>query len=270
MMNEHVPPFSWDKNLNGARRWMCTCAYDGTEFHGWQSQAHGNTVQDFIEGRLREIFQMPVRIHGAGRTDAGVHARGQVFHFDGHWPHGKKNLHRALLCGFPRSIGIRRICPVPHAFHARFSAVGKRYIYRIYLGHSDPFRFRYRWSLGSESICKDLLFEAAAMFMGTHSFAAFASNRGDGDGPKTTVRTIRQSAVTWRGREMIYRTEGDGYLYKMVRRMVGAMVEVARRRIGIDDIANALSSGESSALFPPAPAAGLALDRVFYAVDALK
>lgn len=122
-----------------AIRWCLECAYDGTLFSGWQSQPSGNGVQDFIERRLETIFRIPVRIHGSGRTDAGVHARGQVFHFDADWPYAPDKMRVALGVGVPRTIQIKRVKRVGSEFHARFSAIGKRYIYRIYEGDADPF-----------------------------------------------------------------------------------------------------------------------------------
>ena len=95
------------------QRWKCVCAYDGTDFAGWQSQAGSNAIQDVIEARLGEILKAPLRIHGSGRTDAGVHARGQVFHFDADWPHGEKKLLSALRMGLPAAIQIKSARPVP-------------------------------------------------------------------------------------------------------------------------------------------------------------
>jgi tRNA pseudouridine38-40 synthase len=102
-------------------RWRCECRYDGTDFNGWQSQPNGNTIQDFIEKRLAIIFWEKIRIHGSGRTDTGVHARGQVFHFDGDWPHGPEKLLRAFRSGLPSGIQITEVQETDRTFHARYS-----------------------------------------------------------------------------------------------------------------------------------------------------
>jgi tRNA pseudouridine38-40 synthase len=247
--------------MKNSRRWKCTCAYDGTDYNGWQNQPGGNTVQDFIERRLGDIFNEPVRIHGAGRTDAGVHAKGQVFHFDAHWPHGADKLLSALHRGFPRTIQIRRVCRVAKSFHARFSAVGKCYIYRLYLDHADPFFHRYCWSLGSVALNFEVMAAAAHLFRGTHSFQAFAKKRNDGD-EETFIRTIHRSELRRCGKKITYITEGEGYLYKMVRRMVGTLVDIGRGTRSLNDLIAALHSGVGN--FQAAPAAGLTLNRVMY------
>jgi tRNA pseudouridine38-40 synthase len=248
-------------------RWKCLCAYDGTDYNGWQSQVGGNTIQDFIERRLGEIFGKPIRIHGAGRTDAGVHATGQVFHFDAPWPHGADKLLRALSNGFPRTIQIRRIKRVANSFHARFSATGKCYTYKLYLGRADPFSLRYCWSLGSMALDFGAMAAAVELFLGTHSFRAFAKKRGN-EIDETFIRTIHRSELRRCGRKITYLTEGEGYLYKMVRRMVGALVDIGCGRRSPNDLAAALHSGLAS--FQAAPAQGLTLTRVLYAASASK
>ena len=131
-------------------RWKCICAYDGTSFAGWQSQAGGTAVQDVIEARLTEILKVPLRIHGSGRTDAGVHAHGQVFHFNAVWSHGGNTLKSALGAGLPQSIQIKSVRQVSAKFHARFQAVGKRYAYFINMRDADPFTRPYTWVVGRE------------------------------------------------------------------------------------------------------------------------
>ena len=155
-------------------RFKCFCAYDGTDFRGWQSQACGNTIQDFIERRLAEIFSEKIRIHGSGRTDAGVHAKAQVFHFDAAWAHSAQNLLSALRCGLPAGIQIFRVARAKEGFHARYSAVGKRYVYNIYEGYAPPYKSRYCWSLGRRKLDVKKMNEAAAGLLGEHDFTAFS------------------------------------------------------------------------------------------------
>jgi tRNA pseudouridine38-40 synthase len=186
-----------------------------------------------------------------------------VFHFDAFWPHDASKLLAALRYGMPPAIAIRKICRVEQNFHARFSARAKRYIYRIKLGAADPFCFRWRWHIHRNIFDKEAMARAAVAFMGTHSFGAFANQRGN-DEPQKSLRSIHRSQIKVRGNDIIYLTEGNGYLYKMVRRMVGAMVEVASGRRTVQHIVEALANGVSFPSFPSAPASGLTLERVFY------
>ena len=109
------------------QRWKGVCSYDGTDFEGWQSQPNGNTIQDVIEARLGEIFKKPLRIHGSARTDSGVHAKYQVFHFDATWNHPKEALCRALLSELPEGLHLNSLMPVPKTFHAQHSATGRSF-----------------------------------------------------------------------------------------------------------------------------------------------
>ncbi|MGE9296601.1 MAG: tRNA pseudouridine synthase A, partial [Puniceicoccales bacterium] len=203
-------------------RWKGTCAYDGTGLSGWQSQPGGNTVQDFIEGRLEQIFQRPVRIHGSGRTDSGVHARAQTFHFDADWPHGADKLERAFRSGLPAGIQVYKVQSAKDDFHARFSATGKRYRYLLFEGWARPWDARYCWELGRRRLDVDLMNDAAKRLLGEHDFTAFGANRGDGseDNP---VKDLRMLEVTRRGHKLTLTTEASGYLYKMGRCVMGSL-----------------------------------------------
>ncbi|MDR3316616.1 MAG: tRNA pseudouridine(38-40) synthase TruA [Puniceicoccales bacterium] len=248
------------------QRWCGICSYDGTDFGGWQSQPNGNTIQDALEGRLGQIFQRPTKVIGSGRTDAGVHANGQCFHFDSMgWSHGGDALLRALHCGLPESIHVETLVPVRPNFHARFSALGKRYLYFFQKGYAVTFRRRFCWSLGNFSVDGKSMEAAASLFMGTHNFRAFANLRSDGsDGD--FVRTITRSELLCHGDSFVFITEGNGYLYRMVRRIVGALVAVGQGKIGASDVRERLENprGNFPAQTPTAPARGLFLDRIFF------
>ena len=244
-------------------RWKATVAYDGTDFHGWQSQVGGNTVQDMLEGRLRIVLRTPTRIHGSGRTDSGVHARGQVFHFDARWTHPKDHLMRALRTGLPASIQVRSVTPVSNSFHARYSAVGKRYIYHLYEGYAPPHENRYCWSLKNRRVDRASMRAAARMLIGLHDFSAFASQRGDRS-EENPVKDLRRLDITGRGPRIRLVTEATGYLYKMVRALTGALVDVGIGKLTPADLDRALKSGKRTALIQTAPPQGLFLDRVFY------
>ncbi len=243
------------------RRWKCVCAYDGTTFAGWQSQAGGTAIQDVIEARLAQIFKAPLRIHGSGRTDSGVHARGQVFHFDAAWPHATEKLLAAFRVGLPAAIQIKSIRAVAADFHARFDAKGKRYDYQVHLGDADPFTRPYCWTC-FRPLDVAAMSAAAAVLRGRHDFRAFTALNGPER--EDTVRELRVLAVTRRGRRIHLRAEADGFLYKMVRSLAGVLVAVGEGKLTVADVKRILESCERTAAVQTAPAQGLFLTKVHY------
>ena len=245
------------------QRWRAVCAYDGTRFGGWQSQPHGNAVQDHIEARLAILFNQPIRIHGSGRTDAGVHARGQVFHFDAPWQHGATKLQTALRVGLPPSIQIKRLGPTTSDFHARFSAVGKRYSYRIFQGVASPFEHPFVLSRERpRRLDESAMAQAAEVLRGEHDFRAFAADNGTE--LENPVRHLSVLSIQSRGPRVTLVFEANGFLYKMVRSLSGALIAVGEGRLSPDEIAQALASGKRGERIETAPAQGLCLERVFY------
>lgn len=244
-------------------RWKCVCAYDGTPFVGWQRQTSGGSVQDAFEARLTEIFKEPVRIHGSGRTDAGVHAKGQVFHFDANWQHGAELLRRALVSGLQRELQVCRVEAVTDDFHARYSAAGKRYAYNLFLGYALPFEARYTWSLGVPDLDIDAMNDVACQLLGEHDFSTFAGNRRDGtkENPVKDLRKLQFAKEDIRIRML---TEGSGYLYKMVRMLVGSLVNVGLGKLLGEELLRLWHNGERIALIETAPAQGLFLEEVYY------
>jgi len=243
------------------RRWRCVCAYDGGHFAGWQSQAGANAVQDVIEARLAEIFGAPVRIHGSGRTDAGVHALGQVFHFDAEWRHGPEKMLAAFRIGLPAAIQVKSVRAVAADFHARFQAKGKRYEYRIDLGDPDPFTRPYCWPV-FRPLEVAAMRAAAEVLRGRHDFRAFTALNGPAR--EDTVRELRRLDVTRRGRLVRIVAEADGFLYKMVRSLAGVLVAVGEGKLTPKDVRGILASRERTAAVQTAPPQGLFLVRVFY------
>ena len=242
------------------RRWKCVCAYDGSDFAGWQSQAGGRAIQDVIESRLGDVIGRRLRIHGSGRTDAGVHARGQVFHFDAAWRHGPVRLIAALRAGLPPTIQIKSIRWSRRDFHARFSATGKIYAYEVHLGDADPFTRPYSWSV-FRPLNLAAMAAAAAVLSGRHNFRAFS---GVGAAVGDTTRDLRRLTVVRRGRRVRITAEADGFLYKMARSLAGALVAAGEGRLSPDQLRAMLSSGRRSPLVHTAPAQGLFLQRVLY------
>jgi tRNA pseudouridine38-40 synthase len=242
-------------------RWRCVCAYDGTGFAGWQSQAGSNAVQDVIEARLRQIFGRLVRIHGSGRTDAGVHALGQVFHFDAEWPHGAPKLLAALRVGLPPAIQIKSAQITRADFHARFQATGKRYEYRLHAGDADPFTKPYAWAV-FRPLDYPAMAAAAKRLEGRHDFRAFTALNGPER--EDTVRELRRLEIRRRGRHVRIVAEADGFLYKMVRSLVGVLVSVGEGKLSPAQVGEILASRRRTALVQTAPPQGLFLVKVFY------
>lgn len=244
-----------------AERWKCLCAYDGGHFSGWQSQADGNAVQDKLELRLKEIFGGLVRVHGSGRTDAGVHARGQVFHFDAEWRHGAPKLLAALRAGLPGAVQIKSVRTVTAEFHSRFSATGKRYQYRIHIGDADPFTRPYCWPV-FRPLDLEAMQRAALALQGERDFRAFTVLNGP---PRVdTTRNVSRLDVVRRGNFINVRAEADGFMYKMVRSLVGVLVAVGENRITTRRVAEILKGGVRTPEVQTAPPQGLFLVRVFY------
>lgn len=238
-------------------------AYDGAAFAGWQSQAHRNTVQDVLERAFSQITGQSAQVHGAGRTDAGVHALGQCAHVDlvarNLAPERWTNALNALL---PATIRVVRCRYVSPSFHARFSAKAKVYRYRIWSASIlPPLEFGRAWHIRTEPDFE--VFKAAAgQFIGTHDFAAFRANRGK---PETnTVRTIYSVRVRRNGPCIAIEFDGNGFLYKMVRLMVGAITRCAAGKLTLEEMKMQLASGRAGGSRSVAPAEGLFLLRVRY------
>lgn len=260
MMNEAHP----------LQRWKLTLAYDGEPFAGWQSQPCGNAVQDHVENALRLVTKSPVRlpVHASGRTDAGVHAEGQVAHFDAsskltlsgsHWV-------RAMNANLHPRIRVMACEAATNTFHARFSAKRKTYGYRFYFGETlPPHYYKRAWQLHRALQISDIQ-KALGTIVGEHDFKNFAVNRGkNASAPLSTRRTIFDSRYQQVSEfEGLLTITGDGFLYKMVRMLVGTLVDLERGRltkVEFDRLLNAERLLKRSAC---APAEGLYLLRVAY------
>jgi tRNA pseudouridine38-40 synthase len=243
------------------RRWKGVCAYDGTSFAGWQSQAGGTAIQDVIEARLAQVFKRSLRIHGSGRTDAGVDARGQAVHLDAHGRRSRDILLAALRSGLPASIQIKSIAPVSAAFHARFSATGKRYEYHVHLGDANPFNRPYCWTV-FKALDLAAMQDAAAILRGRHDFRAFTALSGPER--EDTVRNLRRLEVVRRGRRVRITAEAEGFLYKMVRSLAGVLVAVGEGRLTPGQVRAILRGRARIPAVQTAPPEGLFLAQVFY------
>jgi tRNA pseudouridine38-40 synthase len=242
-------------------RWKCVCAYDGTTFHGWQSQEGGNTIQDRIERQMKKVLGRSIRLEGSGRTDSGVHALAQVFHFDAFWPHGADKLRLALQSGLPRTIQLKKITRASAKFHARFDAKGKIYRYHLHLGEADPFSMPYCWSL-NRPLDWPAVLAAAKVLRGQHDFWAFS---GENDRTyETTVRDLRRLEVVRRGSRVAFTFEADGFLYKMVRSLTGALVSVGLGKLTAAEVGELIKTRRRIPAVVTAPPQGLFMVKVIY------
>lgn len=245
-------------------RYRLDLSYDGTRFAGWQVQPNHRTVQGDLEAALKKLSGgSTIRVESSGRTDAGVHARAQVAHFD--WP-AKPLRPDQMLLGINAHLEddarVWKVKTVPPDFHARFGAMGKEYRYFIHNAPVlSPCHRLYRTWI-REPLDVGTMREAALILEGRHDFAAFAANPNrEIDG---TVRTLHELAVTKQGPCMVIRARGDGFLYKMVRSLSGFLIRVGRGEVRSDFAQTILASKVRTARVPTAPPEGLFLWRVFY------
>ena len=223
-------------------------AYDGSDFHGWQIQPDQTTIQGLLQSVLGELEGAPVAIHGSGRTDAGVHALAQVASFEFANPIPLENLPKAMNHLLPASIRVLAARPAPAEFHARHSATAKTYEYRIHRADiCSPFESRYAYAL-PYPLDEAAMTAAAERFVGEHDFQALAATGGDEK--ETTVRTIYSSQLRRAGDRLIYRVRGSGFLYHMVRNIVGTLLLVGRGNLTPDDIPTVLENKDRAAAGP--------------------
>lgn len=236
-------------------------AYRGTHYFGWQAQPKQKTVQGEVTKVISRYVKEDISIHASGRTDQGVHALGQVFSFKGTLTIPVEKALFIMNNQLPEDIVFTCFEMMPDDFHARYSAIGKRYRYRLSTKDlRDPLQaglvYHYKYKV---DIAK--MREAANLFIGEHDFVNF---RATGSSAKTTVRRIDEFSIIKKNDEIIFETCGNGYLYNMVRIMVGALLEVGQGRESIEYIADALSGKRQERIPKTAPADGLYLIEVFY------
>lgn len=246
-------------------RFSFKIAYHGGSYEGWQSQLSGKGVQDAIERVLAKIAKSPIRLHGAGRTDAGVHALGQVAHFDAP-PESKldaKLWWAAANAYLPPSIRVLEVRRVEESFHARFDAIGKRYRYWLLGGELlNPMDADRVWHVRG-GFDPEKLRSALQIFLGTHDFRSFAVRQCE-EG-KSTVRTVTGVELRQEGDKWSIDFLGDGFLHKMVRMMTASAVKVACGKLGERELLHFLENPRGGSHCYVAPAQGLFLCDVFYA-----
>lgn len=252
------------------RNFAMRITFDGTAYHGWQRQKNGITVQERIETALEKIFGTPVTVTGCSRTDAGVHAHNFIFNFSVDTRIPAEKLPYALNYHLSDDISALSVSEVSEDFSARFSARGKKYVYRIWNGRiRDPFANKYSWHL-PYNLDVAAMKNATKYFEGTHDFAGFMATGGD---QKTTVRTITECSL-WQNpgnpKDIRITVAADAFLYNMVRIITGTLVDVGLSKIKADDIPAIIDSTDRTQGGMTAPPQGLFLEEIYYDEEVCK
>ncbi len=252
-----------------ARNYRMTVAYDGTAYSGFQIQVDRPTIQGELEEALARLTTKPVRVHGAGRTDAGVHAQGQVISFRAEWRHSIEDLQRGMNALLPPDVAVRESAEASERFHARYSAKSREYRYKLYIAPvREPLLDRYAHHLG-RPVGWTAMEQASASLVRQADFAAF----GQAPNGEGTVRTIyeagwRQRSLAWGCGQTIemgeFRIIANGFLRGMVRRIVGTLIDVGSGALDPGGFDNILGAREIRRASPPAAACGLSLWHVEY------
>ena len=235
-------------------------AYDGTDYQGFQRQANGPTVQEALETALARVTGRETTVLAAGRTDAGVHAEGQVVAFDTEWRHPLEALQRAMNAVLPPDVAVREVAQAADDFHPRYDARSRHYRYTVY-NHPVRSPLVRRTSLHVPTALDVAAMEAAArLLVGEHDFATF------GQPPKGENTVRRVVRAEWSGEPpwLYFDIEANAFLYRMVRSLVGTMLEVGKGRMSVEDFEEALRARDRSRAGPTAPAHGLCLIEVKY------
>lgn len=242
-------------------RLLLTLRYLGTRYHGWQVQPNGVTVQSLLQDAIEAVTGVRSGVTGCSRTDAGVHADKFCCVTDTESELRGERMCAALNAHLPRDIAVYDCREVSADFHPRYAARGKRYIYRIWNGRArNPFYEETAWHI-ARPLPEQVMNEAAQALTGTHDFAPFCSA---GSSVEDTVRTVSRCEVTRRGDLVEIEIEADGFLYNMVRIIVGTLLDIAEGRLPADAIQTAFATGNRDAAGVTAPAQGLCLADVFY------
>ncbi len=253
------------QRFNALSNFRVNLAYDGTAYAGWQVQPNGLTIQEVLEKALEKLSGQRVVAHGSGRTDAGVHAEGQVVSCqlptDGRrWR--PKILQKALNAILPHDIRVLRVASVPPKFHARFSAKRKTYRYQVYCGRvMNPFMRRYALH-HPKPLDLAAMRRAAKLFVGKKNFAALSANPQRA--VESTVRRVTRCSVQHDGMMILIRVTADGFLYKMARTIAGALIKVGQGEVTLDELRSYWRDGRRTSLIETAPAHGLILEKVTY------
>lgn len=242
-------------------RYRAVIEYDGTDFLGFQRQAQGRTVQGEVEVSLRRIGWMGKTIWGAGRTDTGVHAAGQVIAFDLDWTHGEPALLRALNANLPADVSAQLVAGCAPEFHPRYDAKARRYRYTIYNAPTrSALTARYAWHVVSPLDLLEMQ-RVADRLRGTQDFSTFGTDPDDGS---NTVRTVSVAEWSRTGANVYFDIQAEAFLYRMVRSIAGTLKQVGIGELTLAEFERIFEARDRAQCPPPAPAHGLCLMEVLY------
>jgi tRNA pseudouridine38-40 synthase len=254
-----------------SQKFKLVIAYDGTAYAGWQLQKIGTGVQQIVEAALAKLFPSAPRLHSSSRTDTGVHALGMVAHFAVPQAEARMTTHKlslAINAWLPGDVRVVSVSRSPEKFHARFDATGKQYRYFVW-NHAamNPLLRHAAWHVPRKLDVKWMR-AAAKLFVGKHDFQSFSSNPGYKK--QTTVRTLTRCDVKKSGAQFTFVIEGDGFLYKMCRGIVGTIVQAGLGKFPPDEIRTMLAKADRRVAGMTAPAHGLVLWKVYYSTQRRK
>ncbi len=243
------------------RNLLLRLMYDGSHYHGWQVQPNGITVQETLQNAIEQILGVRESVTGCSRTDAGVHANDFCCNIRTENEIDCYRLQGALNAVLPESISVKSVSEVELDFHARYNCVTKQYVYRVWnASYKNPFLVNRAWHYKNK-IDENFLNGQAQAYIGTHDFKAFCSA---GSTVEDTVRTVKSFSVTRDGEEVLFTVEADGFLYNMVRIMVGSLIEISENKIEKDKLSAIIESKDRALAGRTAPAQGLFLNKVKY------
>lgn len=235
--------------------------YDGTNYAGWQWQKNDKTIQETLSKAVVQVVQEPVKIYGAGRTDAGVHALGQVANFNTNSNIPSERLIRAINFYLPHDITVKEAVDVEESFHAQYCAVSKVYRYTLFNDWIRTSLYRNFCYVCGFQLDMDKMTHAAQYLMGTHDFTSFTTRALQ---EKNRIRTVKRLEIKKEGKYIYFTVEADGFLYNMVRTIVGTLIEVGRGKTAVENVKGILEARNRNLAGPTAPAKGLCLVEVKY------
>jgi len=243
-------------------KYKLTLEYDGTDFAGFQTQIKTRTVQDVLQKALKTVYKKSIKVVGASRTDSGVHAEGQVVHFESAQKIAPSNLLKAINSNLPEDVAVRQVEEVPDDFHARYGAKKKLYEYRVNPSSlREPLKRRrtyfYRYPVDVNKLTS-----AAKCLVGTHDFKSFQAKSSQKQ-EMSTVRTLYKVTIK-QGDGLTFIFEENGFLYNMVRNLVGSLLEVGQNKISLADFKKNFEGCDRKLTGPTAPAHALTLKKITY------
>ncbi|MBR6531849.1 MAG: tRNA pseudouridine(38-40) synthase TruA [Clostridia bacterium] len=246
------------------RNLLLRLMYDGSYYHGWQVQPNGITVQEVLQNAVEQIIGVRENVTGCSRTDAGVHANDFCCNIRTESEIDCYRLQGALNAVLPENISVKSVSQVDADFHARYNCVTKQYVYRVWnAGYKNPFLVNRAWHYKNR-LDENFLNGQAQAYIGTHDFKAFCSA---GSTVEDTVRCVKSFTVTRDGEEVVFTVEADGFLYNMVRIMVGTLIEISENKIEKDKLSAIIEGKDRALAGRTAPPQGLYLNKVNYGED---